>query len=220
MKLDATKRTSGKSSALRNQGRLPAVVYNKEFNVPVAIDAKSFDRVFRQQGTSSLIDLDVDGENHQVVVREVQMDKRRRVPQHVDFFAITAGQQLEVHVPIEFVGTSIGQKAGGQLDVHRREIGILVLPRDIPHDIKVDISDLEIGDSIHVGDVRSLLPADADVIDDEALTLVSVMPPRLEEEAEPAEDEGAEPEVIGRDDEDEDESDGEGEGGESPEGDD
>src|SRR5680860_146743 len=126
MKLEATKRTSGGGAALRIEGRLPAVVYSKELNLSVAVELKAFDKVFRQQGTSSLIDLDIEGEGHQVVVREVQMDKRRRVPLHVDFYAITAGQKLEVHVPIDYVGTSVGQKAGGQLDVQRREIGILV----------------------------------------------------------------------------------------------
>lgn len=206
MRLEATKRTSGGATPLRNEGRLPAVVYNKEFNEVVAVDAKAFDKVFREQGTSSLIDLDVEGESRQVVVREVQMDKRRRVPLHVDFFAITAGEKLEVAVPVEYPGTSAGQKEGGQLDVQRREITISVLPRDIPHDIQVDVTELAIGDAIHIGDVRALLPETAEIVDDEALTLVTVLPPRLEEEEEPAEDEGAEPEVIGREDDEEDEA--------------
>lgn len=211
MRLEAKTRTSGGGAALRNEGRLPAVVYNKELNMSVAIDAKAFDKVFREQGTSSLIDLDVDGENHQVVVREVQMNKRRRVPIHVDFFAITAGQKLEVAVPVHYDGTSIGQNEGGQLDVQRREISILVLPKDIPHEFHVDISGLTIGDAIHIGDVAAQFPETAELLDDETLTLVTVLPPRLEEEEEPAEDEGAEPEVIGREGVDEDEGEGEGE---------
>ena len=216
MRLEAEKRTRGGGSALRNQGRLPAVVYNKGLNVPVAIEAKAFDKVFREQGTSSLIDLEVDGEGHQVLVREVQMDKRRRVPLHVDFYAITKGQKLEVHVPVEYVGTSAGQLEGGQLDIQRREVGIVVLPSQIPHDIQVDISGLEIGDSIHIGDVRRLLPETAEIVDDEGLTLVTVLAPRLEEEEEPAEDEGVEPEVIGAEDVEEgEEGESTGEGEES-----
>lgn len=221
MKLEAKKRTSGKNAALRNEGRLPAVMYNHELNVPVAVDAKTFDRVFREQGTSSLIDLEIEGEGHQVVVREVQMDKRKRVPLHVDFFAITAGEKLEVHVPIEYVGTAAGQEEGGQVVVMRREIGILVLPREIPHSIEVDISELAIGDSIHIGEAIATLPPSAELVDDEALTLVSVQPPRLEEEEEPAEDEGAEPEVIGREgDEDEGEDAGAAPSEDAGEGDD
>jgi len=203
MKLEASTRTAGRNSALRHEGRLPAVVYNKELNLPVAIEAKAFDRVFRAQGTSSLIDLEVDGDLHQVLVREVQMDKRRRVPLHVDFYAITKGQKVEVAVPIVFEGTSKGQKEGGQLDVQRREISIWVLPKDIPHDLTLDISELEIGDSIHISDVASRLPETAEILDDEGLTLITVLAPRLEAEEEEGEEEGAEPEVIGRGGEDE-----------------
>lgn len=203
MKLEASTRTTQRSSALRQEGRLPAVVYNKGLNLSVAIEMKSFDRVFREQGTSSLIDLEVDGENHQVLVREVQMDKRRRVPLHVDFYAITAGQKLEVAVPVVFEGTAAGQEEGGQLDVQRREVTIYVLPSQIPHDITVDISALEIGDAIHIGDVRAFLPATAEIVDDEGLTLITVLAPRLEVEEEVEDDEGTEPEVIGRGAEDE-----------------
>jgi len=204
MKLEASSRTTGRSAALRQEGRLPAVVYNKGLNLSVAVELKAFDRVFREQGTSSLIALEVDGENHQVLVREVQMDKRRRVPLHVDFYAITAGQKLEVAVPVLFEGTAKGQEAGGQLDVQRREVTIYVLPSQIPHDVTVDISALEIGDAIHIGDVRAFLPATAEIVDDEALTLITVLAPRLEvEEEEVEEEEGAEPEVIGRGAEDE-----------------
>ena len=204
MKLEASSRTTGRSAALRQEGRLPAVVYNKGLNLSVAVELKAFDRVFREQGTSSLIDLEVDGKNHQVLVREVQMDKRRRVPLHVDFYAITAGQKLEVAVPVIFAGTAKGQEEGGQLDVQRREVTIYVLPSQIPHDVTVDISALEIGDAVHIGDVRALLPETAEIVDDEALTLITVLAPRLEvEEEEVAEEEGAEPEVIGRGAEDE-----------------
>lgn len=211
MKLEASTRTTGRSSALREEGQLPAVVYNKGLNLSVAIEMKAFDRVFREQGTSSLIDLEVDGDNHQVLVREVQMDKRRRVPLHVDFYAITAGQKLEVAVPLIFTGTSKGQEEGGQLDVQRREVTIYVLPSQIPHDVTVDISALEIGDSIHIGDVRAYLPATAEIVDHEGLTLVAVLAPRLEVEEEVEEEEGTEPEVIGRGTEDEEESEEEAE---------
>ena len=208
MKLEASTRTAGRNAALRHEGRLPAVVYNKELNLSVAIEAKAFDRVFREQGMSSLIDLEVDGETHPVLVREVQMDKRRRVPLHVDFYAITKGQKLEVAVPIVFEGTAAGQKEGGQLDVQRREITIYVLPSQIPHDITVDISELAIGDSIHIGDVAGQLPETAEIMDDEGLTLVTVLAPRLEVEEEEEEAE-LEPEVIGRGgEEDEGESEG------------
>lgn len=197
MKLPATKRTPGKASTLRLAGQMPAVVYNRELNIPIAVDLKSFDRVFRAQGTSSIIDLEVDGENHEVLVKQVQMDKRKRVPVHADFYAVTAGQLVDVHIPIEFVGTAAGAREGGQLDVQRREVHISVLPRLIPQHLMVDISALGIGDSLHVSDLKSYLPAEAEILDDLELTLVAVVPPRVAEEA-VAEVAATEPEVIAK----------------------
>lgn len=204
MKLEANKRTTGNPGALRRAGRLPAMVYNREMNVAVSVEAKAFDRVFRSQGTSSIIDLDVDGESHEVLVKQVQMDKRRRVPQHVDFYAVTAGQEVDVHVPIEYRGTPAGVRDGGQLYVQRREVYIAVVPRLIPNHVVMDISSLTIGDSIHIKDIEALLPAEARILDDHDLTLLTVVPPRLAEEGAEEEEAGAtEPELISREREDE-----------------
>lgn len=198
MKLEAKKRTTGTAAALRRDGRLPAVVYNRELNLSVSIDTKTFDKVFRSQGQSSIIDLDVDGTEHAVLVKAVQMDKRRRAPQHVDFYAVTEGQEVQVHVPVEFHGTPIGVKEGGMLDVHRREVLISVMPRLIPNHLALDIARLAIGDSVHISDVADQLPPEATILDETDLTLVTVVPPRLvEEEAEEAEEAAVEPEVIG-----------------------
>lgn len=207
MKLQAEKRTPGRSRELRAQGRLPALMYNKVLNVPVSVELKAFDRAFRSQGTASLIDLEIDGEVHSVLVKQVQMNKRRRVPEHVDFFAVTADQEVEVGVPVEFVGTAVGVREGGQLDVQRREVRISVLPRLIPAHLEVDISQLDIGGTVHVGDVVALLPSEARVLDDLELALVAVVPPRVSEDAEAEAADEAEPEVIGRgaDEEDADE---------------
>lgn len=206
MKLEAQKRAAGASGALRNQGRLPAIVYNRGLNVPVSVDLKSFDRVFRSQGTSNLIDLDVDGETHSVLVKAVQMDKRRRLPQHVDFFAVTAGQALHVHVPIEFVGVAVGTKEGGQLDVQRREVHIQILPRLIPHHVELDVSALQIGDSLHVRDLAAALPVEAEILDDPDLAVVAIVAPRVAADDEAGEEEAvAEPEVIAKGTEDDEE---------------
>ncbi len=127
------------------------------------------------------------------------MDKRRRAPLHVDFYAVTAGQPVDVAVPLNYTGTAAGVREGGQLDMKRRELHISVLPRLIPPSIEVDISDLTIGDSLHINDLpESLLPEGAQLLDDADLTLITVVPPRVEEVEEPAELEEAEPEVIGR----------------------
>ena len=207
MKLEATVRATdtASASALRKQGRLPAIVYNRDLNVSVSIDERSFDRVFRSQGTSNLIDLEVDGKVHEVLVKAVQMNKRARVAVHVDFYAVTAGQVVSLNVPIELVGIPVGVKDGGQLDVQRREVYISILPRLIPHSLQLDVSGLTIGESLHVSDLRAHLPEEAEILDDLDLAVVAVVPPRLAVEDEPSdEEEGAEPEVIGEEGEGED----------------
>lgn len=203
MKLEATVREAGSAAALRSQGRLPAVVYNRTFNAPVSIDERAFDKVFRTQGTSNLIDLEVDGQVHQVLVKAVQMNKRARVAVHVDFFAVSADRPVTLYVPIDLIGTPVGTKEGGQLDVQRRELHISVLPRFIPERLELDISGLEIGDSLHVSDLRALLPVEAEILDDPELAVVAVVPPRLvTEDEEETDEEGLEPEVIGEHEDD------------------
>lgn len=198
MRLEATARTAGGARDLRADGRLPAVVYNRELNMPVSVELREFDKVFRSQGTSAIIDLDLDGTVHAVLVKQVQMNKRKRVPIHIDFYAVTEGQEVEVNLPIELVGIPKGVRDGGLLDVHRREVLISVMPRLIPSKLEVDVSGLAIGESIHIGHLVSLLPSEAKILDELDLTLLSVVPPRVEEEPETTtEAEGVEPEVIG-----------------------
>jgi len=206
MKLEASKRGPGKPNALRRQGMLPAVVYNKEMNETVSVSLREFDKVFRKQGQSGIIDLEIDGSEVEVLVKQVQMNKRKRLPQHIDFYAITRGQTVQVAVSIDYVGTAAGVKEGGQLDIKRREVLIDVLPREIPEKFDVDISEMEVGDVIHVSVVEKLLPEGASLMDNPDLTLLTIVAPRVaktaEEEAAEAAAAEAGPEVIGATDED------------------
>jgi large subunit ribosomal protein L25 len=199
MELAAQKRSAGKANALRREGHIPGIVYNKELNIPISVELRAFDKVFRTQGTSSIIDLSIAGdETREVLVKAVQMDKRRRIPQHVDFYAVTAGQAVEVNVHIEFEGTPQGVKDGGLLDIQKREVLISILPRLIPHHVELDISKLLIGNSLHLSDVVGNLPAEAKVLDDLNTTVVAVVPPRAEPTPEVAAAAPTEPEVISK----------------------
>lgn len=200
MILAASKRDAGKASALRSAGRIPAVVYNRDINIPVSVKLREFDRVFREAGSGTLIRLDLGSEKINVLVRAVQMNKRRREPMHVDFYAVTAGQKVEVGVDIELEGTPQGVRDGGNLDVQRREVLILIEPHLIPGALSIDVSDLAIGDSIHVSDLVALLPAEAELVDSEELSICTVVPPRLAEEEEEDTETPDEPEVIGEGD--------------------
>ena len=198
MELAAQKREVGKANHLRQKGFIPAVIYNKELNLSISVEKRAFDKVFRSQGTSSIIDIKIDGkEDHAVLVKAVQMDKRRREPQHVDFYAVTQGQAVEVHVPIELKGKALGvRESGGLLDMQKREVVISILPRLIPSHIEVDISHLGMHESIHVKDVVANLPAEATILDDLEATLVTIVPPRVVTEDDTSD--SAEPEVIAK----------------------
>ena len=126
------------------------------------------------------------------------MDKRRREPQHVDFFAVTKGQVVQVSIPVEFVGTPTGVKnSGGLLDIQKREVTINILPRLIPNQVDLDISALDMGDSLHVSDLVANLPEEAELLDDPESTLITIVAPRVA--AETTEDiDSAEPEVIAK----------------------
>ncbi len=206
MKLEASKRGPGKPNALRNQGILPAVVYNKEMNQSVSVNLREFDKVFRKQGQSGLIELDIEGTEVEVLVKQVQMNKRKRLPQHVDFYAITRGQTVQVAVSIDYVGTAAGVKEGGQLDMKRREVVIDVLPRLIPESFELDITEMVVGDVLHMSAIEALLPEGASLMDNPELTLLTIVAPRLaktaEEEAAEAAAAEAGPEVIGESDAD------------------
>lgn len=200
MKLAAQKREAEKPSALRAAGRIPAVVYNREVNVPVSVNIREFDRIFREAGSGTLINLELGSEKHSVLVKAVQMNKRRRVPQHVDFYAVTAGQKVQVGVNINLEGTPYGvREAGGNLDVQRREVVINVDPRNIPAQFDLDISGLNIGDAVHISDLEHLLPEDAELVDNPELTIAAVVAPRVVEEETEETEVATEPEVIGED---------------------
>jgi large subunit ribosomal protein L25 len=196
MKLEASKRVAGAAGALRRTGQIPAVVYNQKMNESVSVSLKAFDRVFRAQGTGNVIDLHIDGQVVPVLVKAVQMDKRRRIPMHADFFAVTAGQKVTVAVRVEFTGTAAGVRDGGQLDVQRRDVHIQIDPRLIPNHIEADISSLSIGDSLHVRDLVALLPTEAEILDDLELAVIAIVPPRVATEGESGQE--GEPEVITR----------------------
>ncbi|MEJ2482723.1 MAG: 50S ribosomal protein L25, partial [Gemmatimonadota bacterium] len=142
---------------------------------------------------------------------EIQRHPVRSEYVHVDFFEIRAGEKLNVNVPLHLVGTPIGVKNGGVLQQVRHEIEIECLPAEIPASFEVDISGLEIGDSLHIGDIDL---GGVDLLDEPERTICLVAAPRVveveeEEDLEGVfEEEDAEPEVItarGDDDEEENE---------------
>lgn len=172
-----------KSKEKLDDSLIPAVAYNKENNVTFAIDRKVFDRAFRQQGTTSLFDITVEGsEPFPALVKAVQMDKRKRKPIHVDFYMVTYGQAIEVNVPVVTVGKSLGEQEGGLLEIIHHTLHVLAPgPRRIPEHLEVDISELKIGDAITAADVK--LPKDCEMLSDAVTPVLQIVAPRVSDDS-------------------------------------
>lgn len=201
--LSAQKRTeTGKNNnrKLRASGRVPAVLYGHgEETRPVSVDAHELERLFSHiHVESTIIDVTVEGERAplKALVREVQRHPVRPEVTHVDFYIIHAGESLTVDVPLRIVGNAPGVRIGGLLQQTMDTVEVRCLPDQIPEQIDVDISSLEIGDSIHVRNL--VVPDGVEVLVDEDRTVCSVVPPTVSAETEAAEAAPGEPEVIGR----------------------
>jgi len=188
MELKATPRKSQEKLA---EGMIPAVAYNKENNVSFAISRKVFDRAFRQQGTTGLFDIVIEGgETFPALVKAVQMDKRRREAIHADFYMVTYGEPIEVSVPVHTSGKSQGEVMGGLVDVVVHNLAVIAPgPRRIPQEILVDVSRLNIGDHITAGQIK--LPEGVKLAVDEDAVVISLLPPRLSAEEAEAEAQAA-----------------------------
>lgn len=192
----------GAARRMRAAGRVPAVVYGRgEDTRKLSIDAHELKRLLSTVHVeNTIISLDIDGEaGVKALVREIQSHAFRDDVLHVDFYQIHAGERVNVAVPLHFVGAAPGVKAGGMLQHVLDELEIRCLPDSIPDHLEVDISGLEIGDSVHVGQI--VLPEGVELEIDAERTVCSVLAPTVskeEETAEEAEPASAEPEVIRR----------------------
>ena len=175
LKLKAARRDgAGKGVArkLRAAGQVPAVLYGHGMDpLSIAIDSKElFHALHGSAGTNVLVDLVVEGKEHLALPREIQRDHVRGQYLHVDFLAVRRDEKVEVDVPIRVVGESAGVKAGGVLEHHLWDLHVECFPGDVPDGIDADISALQVGDSLKVGDlvppkgVSILTPADESVL--------------------------------------------------------
>ena len=202
VKLKAEPRSeTGRSAArkLKARGVIPAVVYGgKEKPQPLQVSARDVDVMLSHaSGENILVELDIAGQTRTALVQEVQHAPIGSNVLHIDFHAVSMDEKLEADVPVEPVGTANGVKNfGGLLEQSLRTITVECLPRDLPDRITVDVSGLNIGDSIHVRDIQ--LPSGVVAKDQPDLTAFSVVAPAVEEEpvAAAATEAAAGPEVI------------------------
>ena len=176
-------KTRSALTALRNDGFIPSVVYgyNTE-NTPIAVKESDLLKTLREVGRNGVIKLELDGKKLNVVLNEFQEDALKGEIRHADFLSIDMAEELEVDVTVQLVGESVGEKEGGVVQQPNREVKIKVSPSDIPESFDVDISELQIGDTITVADVREKSKFEILNEDDHALVLISA--PRSQAELE------------------------------------
>jgi len=189
---------------LRTRGLIPGVLYGaKREAVPLAVSPKEITSILRSKtGENTLFDLEIGGSRRRVILKEFQVEPIKGHLLHADFYEVALDKPIEVKVHIEVTGTPVGVKTqGGLLDHVTREVEVSCLPADIPEKITIDVSELEMGKAVRVGDLK--VPDKVTMLGAADLVIVHVVAPRAEEEvaavAAPVEGEaaaGAEPEVI------------------------
>jgi len=204
VKLKAERRTAtGRSAArkLKARGVVPAIIYGaKDKPQPLQLSARDIHAMLSHaSGENILVELEIDGEksNRMALVKEIQHSPVGSNVLHVDFHAVSMDETIQADVPLEALGIANGVKNfGGLLEQSLRSLAIECLPRDLPDRITVDVSELNIGDSIHVRQIQLPSGVTLKVLPD--LTAFSVLAPVVEEEPVVAEAEAAAagPEVI------------------------
>jgi large subunit ribosomal protein L25 len=186
--LNAEKRSIvGKLDEVRAQKLMPAVFYGpKEASTSISIPLVEFKKVWKKAGESSVIILKEGTTEHEALIHEVDVHPLTGEPRHADFYVIEKGKKVTVHVPLIYVGVSpaVKDKGGILVKVHR-EVEIEAAPRELPHELTIDISKLvEFSDVIHAKDI--VLPKGVDLKINPEEVVTSIAEPREEKEEAPA----------------------------------
>ncbi len=154
--LQAQARSEQSPKNIRNDGMIPAIVYGQDKATEhISVPYAAFEKVFRKAGESTIITLNVEGKEKNVLIQDTQRHYLNNKFLHADFYEVSMTEKLTAHVPLEFVGVSKSVKENaGVLITVLNEIEVECLPADLPHALQVDISVLqEFNDSIHVRDI-------------------------------------------------------------------
>ncbi|CDQ21778.1 LSU ribosomal protein L25P [Halobacillus karajensis] len=206
--LKANQRQNLKQSVtreLRLEGNVPSVVYGKDKEpITVAVSSIELLKTVRDEGKNAIISLDVDGKNKvDVMLHEYQVDPIKDELIHADFYIVDMSEEMDVEVPVRLEGEAAGSKEGGVVQQPLYELAVRAKPGDIPEEIVVDVSELSIGDSVMVSDLKA--SRNYEITEDENTTIVSVTPPEEMPEEPDTTDADAEPEVINEKSDDADE---------------
>lgn len=187
-----TTKGNSPARALRRDGVIPAVIYGPG-KAPVALSVNVYDleQVLKAADTRQVfVNLSIEGADTRLaMLKELQRHPVKGSFIHADFYEVAMDRKVHVMVPVTTVGKCIGVEMGGMLQIIRRELEALCIPTDIPKKIEIDITDLNMGESVHVEDIE--LEGDVELVHDVNFTVLTVLSGRKAEEKETEEGEEA-----------------------------
>ncbi len=192
-----TRTSTGKGTArsLRRDGRIPAVLYGSDIeSVSLSLSIKDIEQLLKKINyAQALLNLDVEGEasnEKTVMIKEIQTAPLSQNFLHIDLYEVDMKRKLTVTIPVVTTGIAKGVEAGGILQIIRRELDVNCLPTAIPEQITIDITDLDVGDSVHVSELE--LEGDVEIPFEANFTILTVVVPKVVEEEEVEGEEGEE----------------------------
>jgi large subunit ribosomal protein L25 len=206
VKINATVRQTGKQSILtdlRTEGKVPGTFYGKKIDpVTIFVDEDELREAMNTEaGSNVMVDLVIDDSalkgKQTAMIKDLQKNPITGVIKHVDFVKVSMSEEIHATIPVTVVGESAGVKLGGVMQHSIRELNVKCLPGNMPEHYEIDVTEMNVGDSVHVKDLAVI--EGVEVLNDPEEILVSIVPPAKEEEVEVTEEaEGVtEPEVIG-----------------------
>lgn len=195
----------GAARALRREAKLPAVIYgDKKDPIPVALPYKEVNLLIHGGGFTATVGvINVDGEKHQVIAKDYQLDPVKDFPMHVDFLRVAKGSTLTVNIPVHFLNeeTAPGLKQGGVLNVVRHEVELNCPADAIPEFLELDLGSAELGDTLNISAIN--LPKGAEpTITDRDFVIATIASPaalKSDEEEDEAEETSAEVPTVSED---------------------
>ncbi|MBO0425379.1 MULTISPECIES: 50S ribosomal protein L25/general stress protein Ctc [unclassified Enterococcus] len=184
---------------LRHEGKVPAIVNGyKVESTPIAVNAAELEKILRENGLNTVITISLEGKKANTLIKEYQSDTFTRNLTHVEFLSVDMNEETEVEAEVTLIGESAGVKAGGVLAQNLYTVVVSATPDKLPERVEIDVTSLEIGDSLTVAD----LPKNDEytIVTDPEEQIVAVTEPQEISEDEEA-GEAAEPAVIGEDEE-------------------
>jgi large subunit ribosomal protein L25 len=177
----------GPARRLRRQGLVPGVLYGKRSSLPVVVDGRAFVGLLRQGGEHALFELQWEAgserrEKRLAVLQEIQRHPYKDLLLHVDFREIDPNEPLQAEVEVAALGTPAGVAAGGFLEAVTHTVRIECLPKDLPEILTVDVSHLELGESVHAQDIP--LPPNLKLLSPPNQVIFTVVAPEMEETVE------------------------------------